>query len=169
MRFKLWFNEAVVQFANVAEAIKKTLEFVVTDGKWQFEPKTTHGLSGIKTVSVAGHFHCEKGHFFITAHTVAEKPIDSYDTISGQIDANSKIEIIASISLITGKNAWGGSNFKNVAERSNTSGGRLNTPYQLAQWVKTVIDNYWDNDDDDDEEEEDAPTPTPSNSQLVSV
>jgi hypothetical protein len=162
MEFKIWL-ESVVKFSNINDAIKKTLEFVVDDGRWEFEPKA-YGLSGIKTVTVAGHFYCNKGHFFLTANTVAEKPINSYNAISGEIDSNSKVEIIGSLCIILGKNSLGGLNLKRVAERSNTSGGRLHTPYQLALWVKEVIDN-WGSDDGGD----DIPTPIPQDANLISV
>lgn len=160
MRFKQWFNEAVVQFNTIDDAIKKTLEFVVTNGTWSFEPKT-YGLSGMKTISVAGHFHNPKGHFFVSIHADATKPIDKYDSVSGAIDQNSHVEIIASVSIIGN---WNGRRLKNLGERSNTNGGRLKTPYETAQWVKAIIDEYQPDDDGGD-----TFTPTPTGSNLVNV
>jgi len=160
------FIENAVKFKDINEAIKKTLMFVVDDGTWEFEPKT-HGLSGIKTVTVAGFFRCTKGTFFLTANTVAEAPIDSYDPKTGEIDSNSKIEIIASLLVVLGKNSWGGNNTRKIGERSSTSNGRLNSPFQLAQWVKNTIDGwnpYGDGDDDAPEYK-----PDPSDSNLVGV
>ncbi|MCK9459738.1 MAG: hypothetical protein M0R80_08875 [Proteobacteria bacterium] len=171
MKFRTWL-EATVKFKDITEAIKKTLEFVVTDGEWKFEPRP-YGLSGIKTVTVAGHFYCTKGHFFLTANAVDERPIDSYDSMTGEIDGNSKVEIIGNITVMMGKNSWGGYNLKKVGERSNTSGGRLHTPHELAIWVKKVIDD-WQKDDDGDDENAPKPEPTywdekPSGSRLVTV
>lgn len=158
---------ARVPFSDITNAIKKTLEFVVVDGRWQFEPRT-FGLSGIKTISVAGHFHSDKGHFFITAHTVADKPIQSYESATGKIDANSKVEIIASVSVVGEKNARGG--VRKLSDRSKNIGGRLNTPYELAQWVKGVIDNYSGLDDGNDNDDETPDlTPAPSHGVLVGV
>ncbi len=159
MNFRAWL-ESVVKFGNVQEAIKRTLEFVVDNGRWGFESRV-HGIFGLRTVTVAGHFYCDKGHFFLTANTLADKPIDSYDSVSGDIDGNSKIEIIGSLSIVLGPG-----NIKKIAERSRTEGGRLNSPYQLALWVKNVIDNWPpDNDGGDDG----TPVPSPIDTQLVGV
>lgn len=160
MKFKQFISEAIVKFNNISDAIKKTLQFIVNDGTWKFREKP-YGISGLKTITVAGHFYCDKGHFFLTANTIADKPIDSYDSQTGVIDQNTKIEIIASLSLINDKNS-----LKKIGERSNDSGGRLNTPYQLAIWVKQMIDNYEDNDNGGNE---DTPDLSPSPRELVSV
>jgi len=163
MNFRTWF-ESTVKFADIQDAIQKTLEFVVDDGRWKFEPKP-YGMSGIKTVTVAGHFYCSKGHFFLTANTV-DGAIDSYDSVTGDIDGNSKIEIIGSLAIISDNNP-NGRRLMKVAERSNTTkGGRLHTPYELANWVKSVIDGWHPGGDDEDD---DAPVPDPVDNQLVGV
>ena len=173
MEFKHWL-EATVEFASINEAIKKTLEFVVTKGVWKFKPKP-YGMAGIKPTTVAGHFYCDKGHhFLITANTVLpedplEPNIDTYDSVTGNVDAHTKIQIIGVVAIINDDIPAGTGRLKKVAERSNTGDGRLHSPYELAQWVKKVIDDYHSGGDGGDGDEDDVTAPTPQGSSLIGV
>lgn len=165
----LSLSEAQVSFDNIADAMKETLKFVVTDGNWRFEEKT-YGLSRMNTISVVGHLYCDKGHFFLSSHAfIAQnglpktiKSIDPYDSATGRINQDVSVNIIASLSLFNDKPF--GPRLTKIAEASNTSERRLKSPYELAIWVKKQIDEYnkpFDNDDDDDDSDDNSPI-TPS-------
>ena len=172
MHFKKWFNESVVEFNKIQEAIKKSLEFINV-GEWRFEP-TYHGMSGVKTTGISGwyrknegsSFFNDKGSFFVSVHVILKNQ-ETYDSISGVDNNQNKLEFISSV-LTRDKN----NRFKKIGEKNNVKEPIIRTPYQLALWVKQVIDNYDNNDDDNDNDndgDDNVYDPTPSSNQLVSV
>lgn len=162
MNFKKWFNESVVEFNNIVEAIKKTLQFVNDEGQWAFEPQY-HGVSGLKTKGTAGWYHTNKGSFFVSVHVVL-KDQTTYNPLNGVDNNQNKLEFISSVLV---KNPYT-KKLQKIGEKSNVKEPIIRTPYELANWFKQVVDNWSNNDGDDDDDVYD-PTPAPSSNQLVGV
>lgn len=169
MKFKQWLQEAIVETKNLGEAIKKTLEFTVP-GSWSFDIAPHQWNRPKDSVRVTGHLKNQKtpdsAFFFLSAYAILEKPIESYDSITGDTD----MRIVASFLFFESKNKY-----RKLGERSNNilgnwgedDGKSLKTPYQLSQWINTLIDKFGKDDDPPDESPKN--TPTPSIPQLVGV
>jgi len=59
MNFKEWFMEATAKTDNLAEAITKTLEFMIP-GQWKFDSSDNHQWHPHKAIRVHGYLKNEK-------------------------------------------------------------------------------------------------------------
>jgi hypothetical protein len=181
MSFKKWISEAIVKSNDLANALKKTLEFNV-EGKWEKVESRFHNwykndkvFEGYKFNGVLKHPKANNpDFFFLSAHAILEKPIQNYDSITG----DSGLRIVASFFYFDG---LGG--YQKLGERSNlegeyspavalkkrsvtfeSNGPSLKTPFELSEWINYIISKFKKNDDndgdDDDKEPEISPSPS---------
>lgn len=170
MNFKMWL-EAKVSSENMAEALKKTMEFTV-DGNWKFqikkEPSLRHGVKFIG--ELRNHKTLGNSYFFLSTYAIFSQPLFSYDSVDG----GDELRITAMILFFDGKGGYmklgeRGGEFTDL--KTNASYGyTLKTPLDLAQWTKFIVDQFNLGSGGDNDDEEPSPqTPEPSNSRLLSV
>ena len=168
MDFKNWLNEAQVQTKDIGSAIEKTLEFKIP-GTWDFDSSPHQWDRPHDAMRVSGTLKNHKtpgptNYFFLSCYAIMETPISTYDSITG----NTSMRIVASFHYVEAPGS-----VKKLGERSRSitpprssgswgkhDGTALKTPYELANWVQTLIDEYGKDDDDRDDPEE-SPTVDP--------
>jgi hypothetical protein len=185
MEFRNWL-EAMVSTESIGDSIKRTLEFVV-EGDWEFVLRNpTKGKSVIdgilrneKTRHLSRH-HGGQDCFNLNVKAYFEG--SWYDSKTGVIESlsgQSKIKIecdldyaVYSETKFIGVNTLGSRNSYGYVGRGN-SGGPLNTPMELANWVKNIVDGFkgfgngGGGEDNDDSDPEWSPSSGPA--KLVEV
>lgn len=169
MNFKTWLlNENVVRTENIGEAIKQSIEFAGIPGKWSFtiKPHNWAGAHNCVRITATLNRGIDQPYFLVSTFAILEKPLETYDS---KIGADG-LRIVSGIMYLDGQG-----NYKKLSERgdnplkkwSDFDGKSLKTPYQLAKWVKNVIENFKEEDDGDGDV--DSPMPAPQSPQLVGV
>jgi hypothetical protein len=170
VNFKQWM-EATVSSEDIGTAMKKTLEFKV-DGHWKVQVKNEPNIPGVKILGeLRNHKTAGASYFLLSAYAIFGQPLFAYDSVLG----GDKLKIACSMLYMDGKGGYA-----KLGERSSLYGGSdpsspyglaLKTPFELAHWVKSVVDGFsgFGSDGDDNDEEPSPSQPEPSNSRLVTT